>query len=93
MRRIVGVLWETRRLHKDFNELRVMRVRTKITGNAQCSKCPAQTTSELGSGDLMDCKCEVGYTAASDGLQCSACDARSGEAPPRRPVPGLLFSF
>jgi hypothetical protein len=45
------------------------------TGTGQCSTCPVGTSSASGSNELTDCKCRAGYTAASDGVACGACDA------------------
>ena len=48
-----------------------------IPGAGNCSTCPDGTSSISGSDALMDCKCVVGYVAASDGVQCSECAAGS----------------
>ncbi|KAJ1467771.1 hypothetical protein T484DRAFT_1575116, partial [Baffinella frigidus] len=40
-----------------------------------CDWCPAETSSPPGSNELTDCTCLAGYTAASDGVECGACDA------------------
>ncbi|KAJ1486211.1 hypothetical protein T484DRAFT_1619302 [Baffinella frigidus] len=42
-------------------------------GIGLCQTCPGMTSSALASDDLADCKCVIGYTAASDGLQCNEC--------------------
>ena len=46
-------------------------------GAATCTTCPSHTTSDDDSDELIDCKCLAGYTAASDGQECSTC--RKGE--------------
>jgi hypothetical protein len=43
-------------------------------GAADCETCPAWTSSASGSNELDHCKCVAGYTAASDGVACGACD-------------------
>ena len=40
-----------------------------------CTACPPHTSSTEGSDELIDCKCVEGYTADSNGLECSECDA------------------
>jgi len=40
-----------------------------------CATCPSRTSSASGSDELTDCVCVAGYTAASDGVACSACEA------------------
>ncbi|KAJ1464261.1 hypothetical protein T484DRAFT_1649837, partial [Baffinella frigidus] len=42
-------------------------------GESDCTSCPSYTTSEMGSTELIDCTCQTGYTAGSDGVQCSSC--------------------
>ncbi|KAJ1482869.1 regulator of chromosome condensation 1/beta-lactamase-inhibitor protein II, partial [Baffinella frigidus] len=44
-------------------------------GSANCTACPLNKTSLAGSTELADCKCDAGYTAASDGVPCDACEA------------------
>ncbi|KAJ1469289.1 hypothetical protein T484DRAFT_1643042, partial [Baffinella frigidus] len=44
------------------------------TGSKECSACPWFTSSAAGSKEQSDCKCLAGYTAASDGVECTACD-------------------
>ncbi|KAJ1474415.1 hypothetical protein T484DRAFT_3264942 [Baffinella frigidus] len=44
-------------------------------GPETCVACPAYTVSSDGSNELTDCKCLPGYWAASDGVECAACDA------------------
>ncbi|KAJ1467884.1 hypothetical protein T484DRAFT_1644994 [Baffinella frigidus] len=44
------------------------------TGTGSCvGVCPTGTSSEPGSDELTDCKCNTGYTAGSDGIACSPC--------------------
>jgi hypothetical protein len=43
-------------------------------GNSTCMSCPDYTSSAVGSKQVKDCKCLVGYTAAFDGVKCTACD-------------------
>ena len=45
------------------------------TGSGSCTACPSQTSSAGGSDALTDCVCVAGYTAASDGDACTACEA------------------
>ena len=45
------------------------------TGTGACSVCPLGTSSSARSGELTDCKCIAGYTAGSDGAECTACGA------------------
>ncbi|KAJ1465691.1 hypothetical protein T484DRAFT_1599383, partial [Baffinella frigidus] len=46
------------------------------SGVGGCTACPAGTTnSESARKMLSDCFCAAGYTAASDGVECSACEA------------------
>ncbi|KAJ1467883.1 hypothetical protein T484DRAFT_1644991 [Baffinella frigidus] len=49
----------------------------ETVGTGTCAACPLRTTSVAGSGDLIDCKCVVGYTATTDGEECTACSAGS----------------
>ncbi|KAJ1486806.1 hypothetical protein T484DRAFT_1666447 [Baffinella frigidus] len=44
-------------------------------GPGSCTACPSHASSASGSNYLTDCKCVAGYTAASDGVSCSACNA------------------
>jgi hypothetical protein len=44
-------------------------------GSMTCAACPAYTSSAAGSNELTDCMCLSGYTAESDGVACSACEA------------------
>jgi hypothetical protein len=37
--------------------------------------CPSHTSSAEGSDEVTDCVCVAGYTAASDGVACSPCEA------------------
>ncbi|KAJ1466365.1 hypothetical protein T484DRAFT_1603964, partial [Baffinella frigidus] len=48
--------------------------------SAGCTACPSFTGVAEGSNTLADCKCVAGYTAASDGVACSACDAGTYKA-------------
>jgi hypothetical protein len=46
------------------------------TGPGECVICPgAFFSSEPASTDLTDCKCAAGYTSASDGMTCVACES------------------
>ena len=45
-----------------------------VTGAKQCSTCPAATISAEGSDEVTDCTYVAGFLAASDGMQCSACE-------------------
>ena len=48
----------------------------KVTaGTGSCSACPSHTSSAEGGDELTDCQCVLGYTAASDGMACEACEA------------------
>ncbi|KAJ1476585.1 hypothetical protein T484DRAFT_3088278 [Baffinella frigidus] len=49
-------------------------------GSGSCTACPLHTSSVGGSNEQTDCTCVVGYTAASDGDVCSACDAGTYKA-------------
>ncbi|KAJ1469583.1 hypothetical protein T484DRAFT_1642577 [Baffinella frigidus] len=44
-------------------------------GAATCADCPSYTSSVGGGNKKTGCTCLVGYTAASDGVSCSACEA------------------
>ncbi|KAJ1471837.1 hypothetical protein T484DRAFT_1590495, partial [Baffinella frigidus] len=44
------------------------------TSSELCNRCPAQTSSQT-SGYITSCICVSGYTAESDGVACSACEA------------------
>lgn len=47
---------------------------TAAISNTTCLNCPANTVSAIGSGVLIACKCDLGYTSPSgDGLACDAC--------------------
>ena len=47
-------------------------------GSDPCvDQCPANTMSASGSKALTDCKCNAGYTADADGMECEACSAGS----------------
>jgi len=43
-----------------------------VMAASACASCPANTNSLLGSDEITDCICEIGYNGA-DGTQCSAC--------------------
>ncbi|KAJ1466716.1 hypothetical protein T484DRAFT_1646656, partial [Baffinella frigidus] len=43
-------------------------------GGSTCTPCPSNTFSLGGSNELVDCKCNTGHTAASDGMDCSLCE-------------------
>ena len=49
-------------------------------GSGSCVACPSQTSSAEGSNQLTDCKCLPGYTAASDGVACSVCEAGTSKS-------------
>jgi len=48
--------------------------------SADCVACPSHTGAAQGSNTLADCKCVLGYTAVSDGVACTACDAGTYKA-------------
>jgi hypothetical protein len=47
---------------------------TGAISEATCSDCPAHTYSGVGSGILLNCTCNKGYTGP-DGVECTACGA------------------
>jgi len=46
-----------------------------LTGTGACSLCPNGTRSGGGSDNVTACICVEGYTAGSDGVECTACEA------------------
>ncbi|KAJ1465896.1 hypothetical protein T484DRAFT_1594020, partial [Baffinella frigidus] len=44
-------------------------------GVGDCAVCPEHTYSHEGSSGVTDCLCVIGYTADSDGVECSPCTA------------------
>jgi hypothetical protein len=49
-------------------------------GTGACSACPDFTSSASASSLVTDCTCDAGYTAASDGVECTACIAGTYKA-------------
>ena len=45
------------------------------TDEGTCTNCPTNTFSALGSSELINCRCEAGYTAVANGVACTACIA------------------
>ncbi|KAJ1494851.1 hypothetical protein T484DRAFT_1608720, partial [Baffinella frigidus] len=50
------------------------------TGSESCETCPLHTNSEDESDEIKDCVCVAGYTAALDGVACTACEAGTYKA-------------
>ncbi|KAJ1465804.1 hypothetical protein T484DRAFT_1591497, partial [Baffinella frigidus] len=48
---------------------------SSATAETTCSSCPINTFSSTGSGNVTDCRCNAGYTAGTDGMECTACIA------------------
>jgi hypothetical protein len=53
------------------------REQPAATAESQCQACPANTFSFSPSTIAKNCSCNAGYFAATDGVECTACEAGS----------------